>query len=83
MTTLTAREFNQDTGGAKRAALAGPVFITDRGQASHVLLTFDDFRRLAAQHGSIVELLSLPVEAAEVDLRMHRFDDLATPATFD
>ena len=31
ITTLSSREFNHDTGRAKRAALKGPVFITDRG----------------------------------------------------
>ncbi|EGH47880.1 prevent-host-death family protein, partial [Pseudomonas syringae pv. pisi str. 1704B] len=30
-TTLSSREFNQDTSGAKKAANEGPVFITDRG----------------------------------------------------
>ena len=32
ITTLTSREFNQDTGRAKTAARHGPVFITDRGK---------------------------------------------------
>jgi hypothetical protein len=31
MTTLTSREFNQYTDRAKKAALRGPVVITDRG----------------------------------------------------
>jgi hypothetical protein len=30
-TKVTSREFNQDTGRAKRAAQDGPVYITDRG----------------------------------------------------
>ena len=30
--TVSSREFNQDTSGAKRAASSGPVFITDRGK---------------------------------------------------
>ena len=30
ITTLSSREFNQDTGGAKKAAKKGPVFITVR-----------------------------------------------------
>ena len=33
-TVLSSREFNQDTGRAKRAADSGPVFITDRGHAT-------------------------------------------------
>jgi hypothetical protein len=32
VTALTSREFNQDTGSAKKAARRGAVFITDRGR---------------------------------------------------
>jgi prevent-host-death family protein len=44
--TFTSREFNQDTARAKRAAKNGPVFITDRGEPSHVLMSFDDYEKL-------------------------------------
>ena len=37
ITTLSSRELNQDVTKAKKAALHGPVFITDRGKPSHVL----------------------------------------------
>jgi PHD/YefM family antitoxin component YafN of YafNO toxin-antitoxin module len=40
-TTMSAREFNQNAGGAKKAAREGPVFITDRGRPSHVLSSFE------------------------------------------
>jgi len=59
-TTLSSRAFNQDTGRAKKAAADGPVFITDRGRPAHVLLTIEDFRRLAGGHASIVDLLAMP-----------------------
>ncbi|MCF9010316.1 type II toxin-antitoxin system Phd/YefM family antitoxin, partial [Pseudomonas carnis] len=36
ITTISSREFNQDTSGAKKAARKGPVFITDRGKPAHV-----------------------------------------------
>lgn len=58
-TTLSSREFNQDTSGAKRATKDGPVFITDRGKPAHVLLSVEDYRRLAGCRESIVDLLSL------------------------
>ncbi|PCJ47276.1 MAG: prevent-host-death protein, partial [Gammaproteobacteria bacterium] len=38
MSTLSSREFNQDTGRAKKEALDGPVYITDRGRPAFVLL---------------------------------------------
>jgi prevent-host-death family protein len=79
-TTLSSREFNQDTGRAKSAARRGPVVITDRGRPSHVLLTFDDYQRLIGREGSILDLLGSPpgVEDAELDLAPLR--DAARPA---
>jgi prevent-host-death family protein len=46
VTTMTSREFNQDSSRAKKAANAGPVFITDRGRPAHVLLSIEEYRRL-------------------------------------
>jgi prevent-host-death family protein len=59
-TTLTSREFNQDTSGAKKAAARGPVFITDRGQPAHVLLTIEDYQRLTGGHMSLAVALAQP-----------------------
>jgi len=58
MTTLTSREFNQDTSGAKKAAAQGPVFITDRGRPAHVLLTIEDYLRLTGGRMSLAEALA-------------------------
>lgn len=62
-TTLTSREFNQDAGGAKRAAEEGPVYITDRGRPAHVLLSIDECRRLTGPAASIVDLIAMPLES--------------------
>ena len=59
ITTLSSREFNQDASRAKKAALQGPVFITDRGKPAHVLLSIDEYLRLTGQTQNIVELLSM------------------------
>ncbi|CDI02987.1 Putative Adenylosuccinate synthase (modular protein) [Candidatus Competibacter denitrificans Run_A_D11] len=59
---LSEREFNQDVTRAKKAAQAGPVFITDRGRPGHVLLSIDDSRRLAGAEASVVDLLAMPAE---------------------
>ena len=58
--TLSSREFNQETSGAKKAAATRPVFITDRGRPSHVLKSIDQYRKLTATHKSIIDLLSMP-----------------------
>lgn len=67
---LTSREFNQDTARAKREAEHGPVFITDRGEPSHVLMTIDEYRRLAGEgRKSIAELLWVPgVDEIELEI---------------
>ena len=59
-TTLSSREFNQDTGRAKKAAAAGPVVITDRGRPSHVLLSMEHYLALTGATAGIVELLAMP-----------------------
>ncbi|MCC7526915.1 MAG: type II toxin-antitoxin system Phd/YefM family antitoxin [Candidatus Melainabacteria bacterium] len=60
ITTMSSREFNQDTSGAKKAAKKGPVFITDRGRPAHVLLTIDDYEKLSGNHTSIIDMLAMP-----------------------
>lgn len=64
---MTSREFNQDTARAKREAVQAPVFITDRGKPTHVLLTVEAYERLAKPKKTIAELFYHP-GADEVDL---------------
>jgi PHD/YefM family antitoxin component YafN of YafNO toxin-antitoxin module len=59
VTTLTSREFNQDTSRAKKAAERGPVFITDHGWSAHVLLTIEDYQRLTDGNRSSASIKSL------------------------
>lgn len=59
VTTISSREFNQDAGRAKKATQRGPVFITDRGRPAHVLLSIEDYRKLAGKQPSIVKLLAM------------------------
>lgn len=80
ITTLSSREFNQDTGRAKNAARGGPVFITDRGRPAHVLLTFGDYQRLTGGQDSIIDLLGLAPEEADVELPIAHPRDHARPA---
>ena len=46
VTTLSSREFNQDTGRAIKATETGLVVITDRGKPVYVLMTFSDYQRV-------------------------------------
>ena len=66
MRAISSREFNQDVSRAKRLASQEPLFVTDRGRPTHVLLGIDAFRRLAGQADTLVDLLAstepLPAE---------------------
>jgi len=69
ITTYSSREFNQDASKAKRASLAGPVFITDRGRPAHVLLSFEAYKKLTGGHVKITDLLAMPgAEDIELDI---------------
>ena len=79
-TTLSSREFNQDTSGAKKAARSGPVFITDRGRPAHLLLTIEEYQRVTHSQTSIVDLLAMP-GVADIDFEPPRLGaDLYRPA---
>lgn len=75
MSTMTSREFNQDTGRAKREAEAAPVIITDRGQPSHVLMSFEEYKRLSVKGMSIWDALAVPgYEDIELDIPPRRIE---------
>ncbi len=56
---ISSRQFNQDSSGAKKASNDGPVFITERGRTSHVLMTIEDYETLKGNRLNIVELLAM------------------------
>ncbi|RYD61843.1 MAG: type II toxin-antitoxin system Phd/YefM family antitoxin, partial [Sphingomonadales bacterium] len=58
MKVVSSREFNQDVSSAKRFARAEPVFVTDRGKPTHVLLSIQAFRQLTGQSETMVDLLA-------------------------
>jgi prevent-host-death family protein len=83
ITSLSSREFNQDTSRAKRAAKKGPVFITDRGRPSHVLLSIEEYRKLTHEGKSLADLLAMP-GADLVEFEPPRLiDEFPRPAEFD
>jgi prevent-host-death family protein len=69
ITTVSSREFNQDTSRAKKAASNGPVFITDRGKPAHVLLSIEEYHRLTGSTRKIAAALAMPdLEQIEFEL---------------
>ena len=79
ITTLSGREFNQDTSRAKKAAAQGPVFITDRGKPSHVLLSIEDYQRITGGRRKIADALAM---LDDVDFEAPRLDIIIRPADF-
>ena len=83
ITTVSSRDFNQDTSRAKKAAADGPVFITDRGRPAHVLLSIEEYRKLTGQRQNIMDLLAMP-EAESIEFEPPRLgDEFPIPAEFE
>ena len=49
VSTISSRDFTRDVAAAKRAASAGPVFITDRGKPKFALLRIEEYHRITGQ----------------------------------
>ena len=80
MTTITARDFNQQVSRARQAALEEPVFITERGRPRHVLLSIEAYEALLGGQMSIVDLLHLE---ADPDVTFPTAQGHAQAAEFD
>jgi len=74
MKVFSSRDFNQDISQAKRVARLEPVFVTDRGKPTHVLMSIEAFRQLAGQTETLVDLLAMP-GSVDVDLDAARSGD--------
>jgi prevent-host-death family protein len=74
MRTIGSREFNQDVSAAKRVARAEPLFVTDRGRPTHVLMSIEDYRRLSGETESIVDLLAWPGPDGVESISAERWD---------
>ena len=83
VTTMSSREFNQDTSRAKKAACVGPVFITDRGQPAHVLLSIEQYRTLTATKLSLADAIAQNRPDADFDFVPPKLDSLIRPADFE
>jgi PHD/YefM family antitoxin component YafN of YafNO toxin-antitoxin module len=70
ITTLSSRDFNQKVGQAKKAAEEGPVFITDRGEQTHVLLNVEEYRKITGDGQTLLEMLWDPAVAELADLEI-------------
>lgn len=77
--SVSSRQFNQSAAAVKRAARDGPVLITDRGRPSHVLLSYEHYRRLSGGGSSLAEVLCRTPGIADIDLEIPARHDLERP----
>jgi prevent-host-death family protein len=61
MSVVNARTFNQSPSTVKAMAKDGPVFVTDRGKPTIVVLTVDEYERLTGA-GTIRDSLRMPAD---------------------
>lgn len=80
---ISSRQFNQDTGGAKKAAQTGPVYITNHGKPAHVLMNFDDYTELVTKGGSIVDLLATPSGVGDIEFEIPISREAPRPVRFE
>ena len=66
MSIMSMRQHSQDLSGAVKAANKEPVFLTNRGKTTHVLLSIKDYEKLKGKPMSIVEMLRHP-ESDHID----------------
>ena len=79
ITTISSREFNQDSSNAKKASKKGPVFITDRGKPAHVLMSIEEYQRITGSEQKIADLLAMP-GIEDIELEIPPMRDLAKAA---
>ena len=80
--TFTSREFNRDPGSVKRAALSGPVFITDRDRPSLVVLAMKDYERLTGRGRSLLDVL-MPGDDQDFDFEPPRARPVPRPVDLE
>jgi prevent-host-death family protein len=80
---ISSREFNQNSGRAKKAAKICPVIITERGEPAFVLMTIQQYESLNKENCNIAELLSQK-DGEDFDFKPPRLEGpFMRPVEFD
>ncbi len=80
-TFLPTKKFARDVHKALSATENGPVYITDCGIATHVLLSYADYQHLLERRGNIALSLAMP-EQADLEFEIPRLNINLRPADF-
>ena len=82
--TVSSRDFTRDVSAAKRAAVDGPVFITDRGRPAFALLKIDDYYRMTGkQVPSLLEVMDGIAGGENIDFDPPRLNIQIQAASMD
>nr|WP_181726150.1 prevent-host-death protein [Polaromonas sp.]QJS06397.1 antitoxin, prevent-host-death protein [Polaromonas sp.] len=82
--TFSSRDFTRDVSAAKRAAVEGPVFITDRGRPAFALLKIEDYYRIAGQgEPSFLSVMDGIPGGIGIEFDPPQLDIQIRPAEFD
>mgnify|MGYP000526446861 FL=1 len=82
--TFSSRDFTRDVSAAKRAAVDGPVFITDRGRPAFALLKIDDYYRMTGkQVPSLLEVMDGIAGGENIDFDPPRLNIQIQAASLD
>lgn len=74
---ITAHDFDNDVTTARKSAQEGPIIIMDWGNPKHVLMSYDDWKRLIRFKRSNTAALS-EAEAAEIEFKLRQFEHRET-----
>ena len=73
--TFTSRDFSRNVSAAKRAALEGPVFITEQGCPTFALLKIDDYYCMAGNAApSLLEMMDGIPGGEGIDFDPHKLE---------
>ncbi|MBR6027032.1 MAG: type II toxin-antitoxin system Phd/YefM family antitoxin [Neisseriaceae bacterium] len=66
-TVLTCQDFNRQIAKAQKQCEKSPVFVTNRGQLSYVLMSYKEYLALSEQKQSIADALAFPHTEMKID----------------
>jgi prevent-host-death family protein len=82
--TRSSEDFAQDVPVAKRAAMTGPVFITENGSNAFVLLNIADYYRITEHaNSSLLNLMDGIRGGDNIDFDPPRLQIQSRPVAFD
>ena len=66
-TVLSCQDFNRQIAKAQKQCEKSPVFVTNRGELSYVLMSYQEYLTLSGQQQTIANALAFPSTEMEVD----------------